>query len=88
MQYILVHFERAGDAYQEIINGNVSRYLDTLGVEMFVNPPVADSCNVVDASPREIAWMTISPPPLSNLVRSQALTESSPEELTVELARR
>lgn len=53
--YVKVQFAIAGVAYQEIVNGGVTRYVDVNGVTLFSSPPVGDSCSIVDASADELA---------------------------------
>ncbi len=57
MQYILVHFESAGDYYQESENGMVTRYCDITGATVFVLPPEGAAA-VIDPNPPPLAWMT------------------------------
>lgn len=56
MDYILLDF---GDfqGYQEIQNGNVIRYVDLQGSELFVLPPVGNGGSVIDATPPRQDWM-------------------------------
>jgi hypothetical protein len=56
MDYILLDF---GDfqGYQEIQNGNVARYVDLDGVELFIQPPVGNGGVVIDANPTRQDWM-------------------------------
>lgn len=52
-----VAFDLVGPAYQEIDHGRVERYVDASGVEMFVEPPVGDSCRVVTTEAAPSAGM-------------------------------
>lgn len=60
MLYILIEIEKFGQAYQEISNGVVVRYLDTNGVELFKLVPSGQGSWVVDANPPRpafaVAW--------------------------------
>jgi len=49
MDWIRVRFSVAGEAFQEVANGRVLRYVDRFGAERFVEPPVGDSCSVIEA---------------------------------------
>lgn len=57
MTYVLVRFDPNTLAYQEIDSGQVQRYLDSDGVLLFVEPPSAVGCVVVDADPEILGWM-------------------------------
>jgi len=57
MTYVLVQFDPNTLAYQESDNGQVQRYLDEAGVLLFVEPPVAVGCVIVDADPEILGWM-------------------------------
>lgn len=47
--YNLVRFEKAGDAYQEIVDGAVVRYVAVDGVELFKVAPLGDGSVVLAA---------------------------------------
>lgn len=55
--YALLKF-KFGTAYQEALNGNVTRYIDEDGNELFVIPPEGDGGEVIDAEPETLPWMT------------------------------
>lgn len=59
MQYIKVEFliDPPLTAYQEVAGGNVLRYLDEQGAELFVVPPEGVVCNVIDPDPPRQLWM-------------------------------
>lgn len=54
--YVLLRF-KFGNAYQEALNGNVTRYVDLAGNELFTLPPEGDGGELVDANPARISWM-------------------------------
>lgn len=58
--YIKVAFDTLGEAYQEVEAGEVLRYLDGDGVEMFITPPAGEGSRVIDARPAFEKWMTVS----------------------------
>lgn len=36
------------EAYQEIVDGRVERYVDATGAELFVDPPLGEACRVIE----------------------------------------
>jgi hypothetical protein len=56
MDYILLDFG-AFRAYQEIVNGQVQRYVYEDGSFAFDMPPTGNGGSVVDASPPRLDWM-------------------------------
>lgn len=59
--YIKVTFDTLGEAYQEILAGEVVRYLDASGTEMFLMPPAGEGSRVIDANPASEEWMAVTP---------------------------
>lgn len=59
MQYIKVEFlaDPPLVAYQEVVVGDVVRYLDDQGAELFVLPPEGVVCVVTDPDPPRLPWM-------------------------------
>ena len=58
VRYILVRFDSGLDAYQEVDPyGDVLRYLDSDGYELFAQPPIAVGCVVTDPDPPKLPWM-------------------------------
>lgn len=54
--YILICVEGIGEAYQEVADGQVIRYLDLNGVELFKTVPSGQGSWVVDANPPRPSW--------------------------------
>lgn len=54
MDYILLDFGTF-QGYQEILNGNVVRYVDVDGLEF--TPPVGNGGVVIDTNPTRLDWM-------------------------------
>lgn len=57
ISYILIEIEGHGDAYQEIANGQVVRYLDVDGTELYKVIPIGVGSWVIDANPTRLSWM-------------------------------
>lgn len=57
MDYILVEIDGIGQAYQEISNGQVTRYLDSAGAYLFDVVPTGHGSKVIDAAPARQPWM-------------------------------
>jgi hypothetical protein len=51
MRYIHVKFEDGLEAYQEVVKGQLQRYVNMDGVELFIVPPVGIGCKVVEENP-------------------------------------
>lgn len=59
--YNLVTFEKAGEAYQEVDCGCVTRYLAADGRVLFVQPPIGESCRVVRSNEAPTAKILAAP---------------------------
>ena len=57
MEYILIHFENGVDAYQEVIDGQVTCYRDQLGNILENWVPINIGSIVLDAMPPRLDWM-------------------------------
>lgn len=57
MEYILIQFTEGLNcqAYQEISNGNLQRYLDLQGSPL--TPPLITESHVINATPERLDWM-------------------------------
>lgn len=55
--HILIEIEGIGAAYQEVSEGQVLRYLDLNGVELFKTVPIGQGSWVTDADPPKQGWM-------------------------------
>lgn len=57
MEYVKINIEGHGDAYQEIVNGQVVRYIDVDGTELYKVIPAGTGSWVLDANPARLNWM-------------------------------
>lgn len=56
MNYVYVDFGTF-TGYQESENGQVTRYVDESGIELFVNPPEGLGSTLLNAEPLRLDWM-------------------------------
>jgi hypothetical protein len=57
MNYIKINIEGRGEAYMEISNGVVARYLSADGGYLYDSIPVGVGSEVVDDAPVQKTWM-------------------------------
>ena len=61
MFYILIHIDTIGEAYQEVLNGQVQRYTSLTGDTLFSTIPTGLSSSTLDTIYEQPKWALLDP---------------------------